>query len=103
MALGLVPTYPRSQRSSRVLSIRRSGVVMTALYILVGTERQRKLRSDTLEGHMGEAGALEPWQWADDTWRGQVAHVRAGRSLKPASWPGGATVAVALSFDSDHE
>ena len=26
-----------------------------------------------------------------------------GRSLKPAKWPGGATCAVALSFDSDHE
>ena len=29
--------------------------------------------------------------------------VRAGRSLRPASWPGGARCAVALSFDSDHE
>ena len=29
--------------------------------------------------------------------------VRAGRSLKPAHWPGGARAAVALSFDSDHE
>jgi peptidoglycan-N-acetylglucosamine deacetylase len=29
--------------------------------------------------------------------------VRAGRSLAPASWPGGTRVAVALSFDSDHE
>jgi peptidoglycan/xylan/chitin deacetylase (PgdA/CDA1 family) len=32
-----------------------------------------------------------------------VARVRAGRSLAPTSWPGGARVAVALSFDSDHE
>jgi peptidoglycan/xylan/chitin deacetylase (PgdA/CDA1 family) len=29
--------------------------------------------------------------------------VRAGRPLKPASWPGGARCAVALSFDSDHD
>ena len=29
--------------------------------------------------------------------------MRAGRSLAPASWPGGTRVAVALSFDSDHE
>ncbi|MEI5678490.1 polysaccharide deacetylase [Mesorhizobium sp. CGMCC 1.15528] len=28
---------------------------------------------------------------------------RAGRSLRPASWPGGAKCAVALSFDSDHD
>ena len=46
---------------------------------------------------------LEPWQWPDHTWRGIVDKVRAGRSLAPASWPGGARCAVALSFDSDHE
>jgi peptidoglycan/xylan/chitin deacetylase (PgdA/CDA1 family) len=44
-----------------------------------------------------------PWQWDESTWRGHVERVRAGRSLRPASWPGGAKVAVALSFDSDHE
>jgi peptidoglycan/xylan/chitin deacetylase (PgdA/CDA1 family) len=43
-----------------------------------------------------------PWQWDEATWRGHVAHVRAGRRLLP-EWPGGARVAVALSFDSDHE
>jgi peptidoglycan/xylan/chitin deacetylase (PgdA/CDA1 family) len=46
---------------------------------------------------------LLPWQWPEERWRGIVEKVRAGRSLKPASWPGGARVAVALSFDSDHE
>ena len=45
----------------------------------------------------------QPWQWDEKTWRGHVEHVRAGRALRPASWPGGAKVAVALSFDSDHE
>ncbi|WP_116198924.1 polysaccharide deacetylase family protein [Amycolatopsis circi] len=45
----------------------------------------------------------EPWQWSEQTWRDHVAHVRAGRPLRPESWPGGARVAVALSFDSDHE
>jgi hypothetical protein len=29
--------------------------------------------------------------------------VRAGRKLTPASWPGGARVAVCLSFDVDDE
>jgi peptidoglycan/xylan/chitin deacetylase (PgdA/CDA1 family) len=43
------------------------------------------------------------WQWAEPTWRGHVDRVRAGTSLKPAEWPNGARVAVALSFDSDHE
>ncbi|WP_027928561.1 polysaccharide deacetylase family protein [Amycolatopsis thermoflava] len=46
---------------------------------------------------------LHPWQWDEPTWRGHVGRVRAGRPLRPSSWPGGARVAVALSFDSDHE
>jgi peptidoglycan-N-acetylglucosamine deacetylase len=45
----------------------------------------------------------EPWQWDEATWRGHVRRVRAGRSLAPAEWPNGARVAVALSFDCDHE
>lgn len=44
-----------------------------------------------------------PWQWQEQHWRTIVEKVRAGRSLKPAAWPGGARAAVALSFDSDHE
>lgn len=46
---------------------------------------------------------MEPWQWPEEEWRRRVQQVRAGRSLKPASWPDGARCAVALSFDSDHE
>ncbi len=45
----------------------------------------------------------KPWQWQEAQWRGIVGKVRAGRSLKPAAWKDGARVAVALSFDSDHE
>ena len=37
-----------------------------------------------------------------DELRAQMFHVSAGRRLKPASWPGGARVAVALSFDVDN-
>jgi peptidoglycan/xylan/chitin deacetylase (PgdA/CDA1 family) len=46
---------------------------------------------------------LEPWEWPEPHWRKLVDRVRAGRSLRPAEWPGGARCAVALSFDSDHE
>jgi peptidoglycan/xylan/chitin deacetylase (PgdA/CDA1 family) len=46
---------------------------------------------------------LEPWRWPESQWREIVNRVRAGRSLRPASWSGGARCAVALSFDSDHE
>jgi len=47
--------------------------------------------------------SLEPWQWPEDVWRRHVSRVRAGRDLTPVRWPGGAQVAVAISFDSDHE
>jgi peptidoglycan-N-acetylglucosamine deacetylase len=50
-----------------------------------------------------ESARTEPWQWTEPHWREIVGQVRAGRSLRPVSWPGGATCAVALSFDSDHE
>lgn len=43
------------------------------------------------------------WQWSMDTVMTVVNAVRAGRSLQPASWPGGARVAVLLSFDVDNE
>lgn len=46
---------------------------------------------------------LQPWQWPEEHWRGLVNQVRAGRPLRPKSWPGGARCAFALSFDSDHE
>lgn len=46
---------------------------------------------------------MEAWEWDEATWRGKVNKVRAGRSLKPQQWKGGARCAVALSFDSDHE
>lgn len=46
---------------------------------------------------------MEPWQWSDEEWRRRVGQVRAGRPLRPSSWPGKARCAVALSFDSDHE
>lgn len=47
--------------------------------------------------------AGDPWTWPEPVWRGIVGRARAGRSLRPRSWPGGARCAVALSFDADHE
>jgi peptidoglycan/xylan/chitin deacetylase (PgdA/CDA1 family) len=46
---------------------------------------------------------LQPWQWPDEHWQRLIRQVRAGRSLRPARWPGNARCAIALSFDSDHE
>lgn len=47
--------------------------------------------------------APAPWQWPEEQWRRLTAQVRAGRPLRPRQWPNGASCAVALSFDSDHE
>ena len=45
----------------------------------------------------------ESWRWPEEKWREIVNKIRAGRSMKPKNWPNDAKVAVALSFDSDHE
>ena len=45
----------------------------------------------------------EPWTWAEPVWRRIVGRARAGRSLRPTSWPHGAHCAVTISFDADHE
>lgn len=44
-----------------------------------------------------------PWDWPEEQVRSIVNQVRAGRDLTPSSWPGGARVAVLLSFDVDNE
>ena len=44
-----------------------------------------------------------PWEWPEAQWRHITHRARAGRSLAPTHWPGGARCAVALSFDADHD
>jgi peptidoglycan-N-acetylglucosamine deacetylase len=44
-----------------------------------------------------------PWDWSEEYVHREVNHVRAGRDLNPETWPGGAKVAVLLSFDVDNE
>jgi peptidoglycan-N-acetylglucosamine deacetylase len=43
------------------------------------------------------------WEWSMDRITQTVGAARAGRSLHPATWPGGARVAVLFSFDVDNE
>lgn len=43
------------------------------------------------------------WSWPEDHWRGIVRKVRAGRSMKPRKWKGGARAVVALSFNCLNE
>jgi peptidoglycan-N-acetylglucosamine deacetylase len=42
-------------------------------------------------------------KWSETEIRQAVAPVRAGRKLTPSEWPGGARVAVCISFDVDTE
>lgn len=44
-----------------------------------------------------------PWTLTEEAIRTIVGRARAGRDLTPKSWPGGARVAVGLSFDFDNE
>ena len=50
-----------------------------------------------------EAEARPGWLWSDEEVMETVNAVRAGKSLQPDAWPGGARVAVLLSFDVDNE
>jgi peptidoglycan/xylan/chitin deacetylase (PgdA/CDA1 family) len=45
----------------------------------------------------------KPWEWSLEKVRSLVGNVRAGKDLTPESWPNGARIAVALSFDFDAE
>lgn len=49
------------------------------------------------------AGEAPSWRWSEADVFEAVDRVRAGRDLNPESWPGGARVAVLLSFDVDNE
>lgn len=44
-----------------------------------------------------------PWRWPESRVLEVARRVRAGRDLVPPRWPGGARVAVGLSFDFDNE
>jgi len=44
-----------------------------------------------------------PWRWPESRVVEIARRVRAGRDLTPKQWPGGARVAVGLSFDFDNE
>jgi peptidoglycan/xylan/chitin deacetylase (PgdA/CDA1 family) len=50
-----------------------------------------------------DGSTTEPWDWSEEFVRSAVNQVRAGRDLNPPFWPGGAQVAVLLSFDVDNE
>lgn len=50
-----------------------------------------------------ESPQQKPWEWSLEKVKSLVGKVRAGKDLTPETWPQGAKVAVALSFDFDAE
>lgn len=65
-------------------------VIFCATYV---TACQREQASQVPQG----------WEWTLERVFQTVNEVRAGRDLNPRGWPGGARVAVLLSFDVDNE
>src|SRR4030095_2941283 len=68
--------------------------LLSVLLILAGCARPP---AETKQEPPAVADPL--WKWSDQRIRDLWPKLGAGPSLKPASWPGGAVVAVALSFD----
>jgi len=76
-------------RGSRALPL---ALVALALMFSIGSPGLRARQQNPLPGTKLSLEEL----------RKQMFHVSAGRRLKPAAWPGGARVAVSLSFDVDN-
>jgi peptidoglycan/xylan/chitin deacetylase (PgdA/CDA1 family) len=52
---------------------------------------------------LDEEDPAAPWNWSEEHVLSAVNQVRAGKDLNPDRWPGGARVAVLLSYDVDNE
>lgn len=74
----------------------RQSHLLRSLMVIAG------IMSVTLPSTLAQ-NTSEPWNWSEEYVVSQVNQVRAGRDLNPDSWPGGARVAVLLSYDVDNE
>ena len=74
----------------------RQSHLLRSLMVIAG------IMSGTLPSTLAQ-NTSEPWNWPEEYVVSQVNQVRAGRDLNPDSWPGGARVAVLLSYDVDNE
>ena len=74
----------------------RQSHLLRSLMVIAG------IMSGTLPSTLAQ-NISEPWNWSEEYVLSQVNQVRAGRDLNPDSWPGGARVAVLLSYDVDNE
>lgn len=88
---------PRSLHAAGLPTCTTRAVLGTlASLLFVGCQGSPQATADTTE-------QTPPWDWTEAEVRDAVNQVRAGRDLNPDSWPGGARVAVLLSFDVDNE
>src|SRR5919108_5332839 len=71
--------------------MRPTGLIAAGAVVLstIITTGQQPARPDNQPGR----------KWTETQLREAVSHVRAGRSLNPRTWPDGARVAVALTFN----
>ena len=74
----------------------RQSHLLRSLMVIAG------IMSGTLPSTLAQ-NTSDPWNWSEEYVLSQVNQVRAGRDLNPDSWPGGARVAVLLSYDVDNE
>src|SRR5262245_21363394 len=75
---------------------RVSATILPALVAAIGLAAPAGVR--------GQQGANQPGtKWTEEQLRQAIELARVGRKLTPRSWPGGARVAVCLSFDTDTE
>ena len=79
----------------------RCAIVLTTAGLVAGVTGCRAPATPSAGAQDAEVRA--GWEWSDQEVFETVNQVRAGRSLQPESWPGGARVAVLLSFDVDNE
>jgi peptidoglycan/xylan/chitin deacetylase (PgdA/CDA1 family) len=77
--------------------MRRTTFVLSAALLIAGCQ---PATDGTTSANDPDA---TPWDWSEEYVRSAVNQVRAGRDLNPDEWPGGARVAVLLSFDVDNE
>lgn len=71
----------------------RPGLVMVAVFSLL---------SAAVAAQQSQPVDQPGLKWSDEQLKKVANHVRAGRTLRPKSWPNGARVAVCLSFDPDN-
>jgi peptidoglycan-N-acetylglucosamine deacetylase len=81
-------------------------MIVPTLTTMIRTSLRRAALAAIAIAPFASSEAQQPkpgYEWSADSIQRVVHAVRAGRSLQPKSWPNGARVAVALSFDVDNE